>query len=367
LRTERRGGRLHNKEHDQMKRTRTLLALALAALPLFAVAQGAIRPAPAVDRGPVQGLQPANVSAIQALGGEGLYSFFGAKVTNLRVTGPTQGNRFALQEQSEGASAFNAHIDAGSFVINGERVRVSSPTEAIAVPDGSVQIVYGGAVRPVHLSVRLEAFDISGQPMRNFLRTSNAHAMSESARVGDRRFPAGSVAYIVNAQFLDDVLVLPSRESFSGATNTRALLTNFSRTVPYCLSYDDRAGARPYALLFSDAAAQRGKAVLFAAKPGTVFCDKVGDRPIAEGRWEEITVAGTRAVVLSFGSEVDPLDTGVTDVERAAASIAFVEPTKGAPGVRPGKMYRAGAAIIDHQFRFNGTAANAVRAAMAGG
>jgi hypothetical protein len=351
-----------------MNPSKTLLALALAALPWLAVAQGVVRPAPpAVDRTPVQGLQSTGVSAIQALSGDGLFTFSSGKTTNLRVSGKLDGNRYQLQEQSEAGSSFNGHIDAGSFVINGERVKVSSPSQAIAVPDGSVQIVYGGGARPVHLSVRLEAFDVSGLEMRSFMRTSRAYSTAEAGRLGDRRFPQGSVAYIVHAQFLDDVLVLPGRESFSGASNTRALLTNFSKNVPYCLSYDDRAGARPYALLFSDIAAQRGKAVLYSAKAGTVFCDRVGARPVAEGRWEEVTVAGTRAVVLSFGSEVDPLDTGVTDVERAAASIAFIEPTKGAPGVRPGKMYRAGAGIVDHQFRFNGTAANAVRAALGGG
>jgi hypothetical protein len=349
-----------------MKHAKHLVALAVAALPWVVAAQAPVfRPAPVVDRSPVQGLQSVNVSTLQALGGEGLYSFSGPRVTHLRISGAAQDNRYPLQELAEGSSAFNSHIDVGNVVIDGERVRLSSPTHAIPVPDGSVQVVYGGA-RPLHLSVRLEAFDVSGQEIRPFLRTARAHAMFAAERSGDKRFPPGSTAYIVHAQFLDDVLVLPSNESFSGAVNTRALVSNFSRNIPYCLSYEDRSGARPYALIFRDPTAQRGRAVLYAAKPGTVFCDKASAQAVAEGRWEEVTVAGTRAVVLSFGAEVDPLDTGVTDAERAAASIAFVEPRKGAPGVRPGKMFRAGAAIIDHQFRFNATAAEAIRAALGG-
>ena len=65
--------------------------------------------------------------------------------------------------------------------------------------------------------------------------------------------------------------------------------------------------------------------------------------------------------MLSFPAQVDPLDTGVSNVERESARIAFVQPTKGLPGVRPGKLYQAGAKIYDYQYRFNKTAADAIR------
>jgi hypothetical protein len=104
---------------------------------------------------------------------------------------------------------------------------------------------------------------------------------------------------------------------------------------------------------------------LFAAKTGTLFCDRDGSKALSEGEWEEQTIAGTRAVVLSFPANVDPLDTGVTNVERESAKIAFIEPSKGTPGVRPGKLYQAGAKIYDYQYRFNKTAADAVRSALA--
>jgi hypothetical protein len=68
--------------------------------------------------------------------------------------------------------------------------------------------------------------------------------------------------------------------------------------------------------------------------------------------------------VLSFPANVDPLDTGVSNVERESAKIAFIQPTKGTPGVRPGKVYEAGAKIYDFQYRFNKTAADAVRQAL---
>ena len=55
----------------------------------------------------------------------------------------------------------------------------------------------------------------------------------------------------------------------------------------------------------------------------------------------------------------------MTNVERESAKIAFIEPSKGTPGVRPGKLYQAGAKIYDYQYRFNKTAADAVRSALA--
>lgn len=327
-----------------------------------------VRTPPEVDRGPVQGLTSTRVPVIDALRTDGLYQFAGTKVTHLHLAGPARGDRFPLAEHAEEPlqTAFNSHLDAGTFVVNGERHRFSPPDYAIPAADGAAQVVYSGR-HPLRLRVWLEAFDVSGRSMQSFLRTARAYAMPGSDRAGERAFPAGSVAYIVHATFLDDVLVLPAREAFSGATSTRAFVANFSRSIPYCLSYESREGAKPYALLFRDAQAARGRTVVYRAKPDVVFCASDGGEPVAEGQWEEVTVAGTRAVVLKFGDDIDPQDTGVSEPERAAAALAFIEPRVGAPGVRPGKLYRAGATIVDHQFRFNGAAAQAIRAALGSG
>lgn len=327
-----------------------------------------VRPPPEVDRSPLQGLAPTRVPVIDALRDDGLFHFAGTKVTHLRLAGPARGDRHPLTEHAEEPllTAFNSHLDAGTFVVNGERQRFSTPDFAVPATDGTAQVVYAGR-HPLRLRVWLEAFDVGGRAILPFLRTARAYAMPESARAGDRVFPAGSTAYIVHATFLDDVLVLPGREAFSGATTTRAFVANFARGIPYCLPYEGRDGARPYALLFRDPQGARGRTAIYRAKPDVVFCASDGGAPVAEGQWEEITVAGTRAVVLKFGDDIDPQDTGVSDTERAAASLAFIEPRIGAPGVRPGKLYRAGATIVDHQFRFNAAAARAIRSALDAG
>lgn len=313
---------------------------------------------------PVAGARPIEVKAIDVLRGDGLFYFSGTRVVNLRAADKPQGDRYPLTESTSdlGIGAFSANIDVQNFVRDGERRPIGEPSFAVPDADGSMQLIYN-AQHPLRLAVSMKAYDVSGLPIGDFLRTAENYTRPEAAKTNGTRFPAGSVAYLASARFVDDVLMLPRRESFTGAANVKQMVANFSKDTPFCLAYEDRDGATPYALHFRGAGA-KGKTELYPAKPGTMFCARASERPVAEGIWEERTIGGTRAVVLSFGANVDPLDTGVTRAEREAALIAFIEPTRGAPGVRPGKLYRSGARIVDFQYRFNGTAANAIRAAL---
>jgi hypothetical protein len=319
---------------------------------------------------PVPGAKPIAVATIDALKGDGLYHFHGVGLSQLKaVASPQQGNRYPLTETAiDKASPLNGHIDVGHFVLNGERRQTGRPNFVIPAPDGSAYLVYSAGENPLRMAISLQAFDVSELPIQAFLRTQDNYPRQEAAKAGSARFPANSVAYLVTARFVDDVLILPARESFTGASDTAQFVTNFSKQIPYCLSYEDRNGAKPYAMLFRPAAkgakTATGAVQLFPAKTGTLFCDRTSADVVAEGTWEERTVAGTKAVVLSFPANVDPLDTGVSNVERESAKIAFIHPTKGTPGVRPGKLYEAGAKIYDFQYRFNKTAADAVRNAV---
>ena len=316
---------------------------------------------------PVQGAKPLPTPGISALRGDGIFLIHGPRVANLRASDkPVQEDRYTLTETTNDAKilAVASNIDAGNFVLNGERRPVGRPNFAIPAPDGTIYMIFSGP-SPLRVAVTLQAFDVAGLHMQQFLRTPDNYLKQEAAKVGSATFPPGSVAYLVVARFIDDVLMLPARESFTGAGNTAQFVGNFSKQIPYCLSYEDRKGARPYAMLFRPGSTKKGAVDLYAAKVGTLFCDRDGAKTLNEGEWEERTIAGTRAVVLSFPANVDPLDTGVTNVERESAKIAFIEPSKGAPGVRPGKLYQAGAKIYDYQYRFNKTAADAVRSALA--
>jgi hypothetical protein len=349
-------------------KARQLIAVAalVASSAVFAQTQEVPHYGPLRQPVPVPGAKPINVAAIEALKGDGLYYIYGAKVANLKAAAtPGQGNRYPLTETSNDAKtgSVNGHIDVGHFVLNGERRAVGRPNFAIPAPDGSVYLLYAAADNPLRIAVTMQAFDVSDLPIQPFLRTPDNYPKQEAAKAGSSRFPANSVAYLLVARFVDDVAILPVKESFTGATDTAQFVGNFSKQIPYCLAYEDRNGAKPYAMLFK-AGAKAGPVQLYPAKTGTLFCDRTSNDAIAEGKWEERTVAGTKAVVLSFPANVDPLDTGVSNVERESAKIAFIQPTKGTPGVRPGKVYEAGAKIYDFQYRFNKTAADAVRQAL---
>lgn len=344
------------------------VAAMLAAASPLAIAQthtAMVAPPPEVNLRPVANAVPVKTDAFAALKGDGVYYFSGTRMVNLRVGEKPEGDRFPLIEKTTDATveAFNGNIDVRNFVRDGERRPVGKPTFAIPAADGTVQLVYPSA-SPMQLKVSMQGYDVTGLSIREFLRTPENFTKPEAARAGDTKFPAGSVAYLSTVRFQDDALMLPGRESFTGAASTRQMVANFSKENPFCLAYDDRNGARPYAMMFRDPNATSGRVQLYAAKPGTMFCARASEEVLAEGSWEETTIGGTKAIVLSFGANVDPLDTGVTEVEREAARIAFIEPRKGAPGVRPGKLYRAGARIADYQYRFNATAATAVRSAL---
>ena len=313
----------------------------------------------------VPGAKPLNIPTIDALKGDGLFHFHGTGMATMRAAAaPQAGNRYPLTETAiEKVSSVNGQIDVGHFVLNGERRQGGRPNFAIPAPDGSAYLVYSAGENPLRIAVTLQAYDVSDLPIQPFLRTQDNYPRQEAARAGNARFPANSVAYLVVARFVDDVLVLPARESFTGATDTAQFVLNFSKQIPYCLAYEDRNGAKPYAMLFKPGKGT-GAVQLYPAKTGTLFCDRTSTEVTAEGKWEEKSVGGTKAIVLSFPANVDPLDTGVTNVERESAKIAFIQPTKGTPGVRPGKLYESGAKIYDYQYRFNKTAADAVRQAV---
>jgi len=340
--------------------------LALASPLAVAQAPAAVFvPRPAVDVRPVANAKPLSIVAIDALKADGLYYFSGTRMVNLRIAGAPTGEQFPLAETSSDGvvGAFNGNIDVRHFVRDGERVSIGQPSFAIPAADGTMQLVYPSTT-PLRLKVGISAYDVAGLPIKSFLRTPDNYTKPEAERVGNAVFPPGSVAYLSTVRFQDDTLMLPRKESFTGAANTRQMVANFSRDTPFCLSYEDRDGARPYAMMFRDATAARGRVQLYAAKAGTMFCARATEEALAEGSWEETTIGGTKAIVLSFSANVDPLDTGVSEVEREAAHIAFIEPRKGAAGVRPGKLYRAGARIADYQYRFNGTAAAAVKGSL---
>jgi hypothetical protein len=351
----------------RLKTVAVMVAAACAAGTGISAAQ--TQPIPAAtfrlteDIPPVAGARPIEVNTLDALKGDGIFYFSGSRSVNLRAADRPQADRYPVTETTSdiGVRAFHANVDVQNFVRDGMRRPIGAPGFVVPASGGGVRLIYGGA-SPLQVLVRMKGYDVAGLAIADFLRTSDNRGSPDAQKIGSALFPEGSVAFLADARFEDDVLMLPRRESFTGAANTKQMVANFSKENPYCLSYEDRDGATPYALRFQGAGT-KGKVELFPAKPGTMFCARGADQPVADGVWEERMVGGTRAIVLSFGANVDPLDTGVSQNEREAALIAFIEATKGILGVRPGKLYKAGTRILDYEYRFNAAAATAIRSA----
>ncbi len=106
---------------------------------------------------PVQGAKPLPNPGLDALRGDGIYLINGARVANLRAADkPGAENRYALTETTNDAKtgAVHSNIDAGNFVLNGERRPVGRPNFAIPAPDGTIYMIY---LRPESIARRGDA------------------------------------------------------------------------------------------------------------------------------------------------------------------------------------------------------------------
>ena len=113
---------------------------------------------------PVRGAKPLPNPGLDALRGDGIYLIYGARVANLRAADkPGAENRYALTETTNDAKtgAVHSNIDAGNFVLNGERRPVGRPNFAIPAPDGTIYMIFSGQ-NPLRVAVTLEAFDVAG-------------------------------------------------------------------------------------------------------------------------------------------------------------------------------------------------------------
>jgi hypothetical protein len=138
--------------------------------------------------------------------------------------------------------------------------------------------------------------------------------------------------------------MLPARESFTGASNTGQFVGNFSKQIPYCLRTKTVKVRKPYAMLFKPGSVKKGSVELYAAKTGTLFCDREG----VQKHWTRDSGKSKRSRARArwcFRSPPTSIRSTPASPTSSAksAKIAFIEPSKGTPGVRPGKLYQAGA------------------------
>ena len=213
-------------------------------------------------------------------------------------------------------------------------------------------------------TIELKAYDVSGKPIADFLRSHNNQLTKAAQSIGSGyRFAKGSVAYMPVMQNLRTELVVPEINIFTGQKTINGFIKTFSGKVPTCLRYEKRAGSQPYAIRFTGQKGNNGTIEIFEAKRGKVFCEVEGPS-IARGSYKVTTGNGTRVMTLQFPDKIDPRDVGIRLNESDAFDLAFIEVKKPKPHVLPGRIVHAKRDFTDNQYRFNDVAAQSIDKAM---
>lgn len=359
----------------------------------------------------IPGAKPLRtVTTRQAFEGSGVYYFNDAQESNFRFAGKDAQGRYTVKETyAKGQPhGFTLGTSLTPVVRNGRTVSIENPSWLTEEKDGSVTLTANTSGAPLSVRVKLWAFDVSGEYVYKYLRTRLNYPTS-TAETTTARFPKGSIAYMPQIFMPEDQFVVLRPNAFTGAGSVEGFVRNFSRDIPYCLSYLAREGYVPYgvsfdAKLLSAGSAQttyktvtetkwvkgkNGKKVkktvtkkvpvvreaaipetgsvnLMPVKTGTVFCERTSTTPAATGTYRMMTLNGTRGLAMQFPATVRAPDTGIFELSRNAVSLALVEMNKnGTTSVVPGYRIVANQPVTDFQYRFNETAATAVRQAIA--
>ncbi len=362
----------------------------------------------------VKGAKPISMTTLDAFKGEGVYYFNDREESNFRIGEKTGDNSYTVKEtypEGQKAHGFAWGTNVESIVRSGVSVSADFPRTLTTEADGSVKLYSDSSATPVTLRVKLYAFDVSGQHVFHYLRTRNNYP-TQTAGTTNAVFPKGSVAYMPQISAVQDEYVVLKPNAFTGAGSVEGFARNFSGSIPYCLSYLPREGFKAYGITFdgaqsgaaanakttykyvtktryvknkkgkkvkqtykvkvpvtttasSAAPGNTGKVSLLPVKTGTVFCQSTSKTPVANGNYTIRTVDGTKGLAVEFPVDVKAPDTGIFELSRNALSIALVEMKRGkTTSVVPGYYLKANLPITDFQYRFNATAAKAVRQAL---
>lgn len=358
----------------------------------------------------IKGARPLkSLSTREAFENKGVYYFNDTEESSFRITGKDAQNHYAVQESFTKGKlhGFAMNTNLTPVVRNGEAVSIENPSYITEESDGSVKVTGVTGSTPLSLRLKLWAFDVSGLPVYKFLRTRTNYP-TDTARYTTAVFPKGSIAYMPQVFASEDTFIVLHPNSFTGSGSVEGFVRNFSKDIPYCLSYLSREGYQAYGVSFDSSALsagsattyktvkqttwvknKRGKKVkkvitkkvpvtsqssvpasgpvsLMHVKTGTVFCQRTTDTPAAKGTYKIVTLNGTRGLSMAFPATVRAPDTGIFELSRNAVSPALVEMKKGnTVSVVPGYHVHANIPVTDFQYRFNDTAAAAVRKAIA--
>lgn len=306
---------------------------------------------------------------------EGIYAFFDTHRSLFKLVAQSDGS-FRASETVEvsGQRALSWSKGAGTLYRNAKPVENAGSITASTLDDGRLLLQNSGQA-PFNMALNLRAFNISGKPIRHFLRNNNnqpddlAWFMPETAV-----FPAGSVAYIGTYWLGDDEIIRPSKNAFTGSETLERLIRRFSHNTPFCLSYVNHQNAHPYGVIFKETlrrsrreqdSSSSGQFHLVPVKNGSVFCEPIPETRQAHGTWKIVRIQGTRVLVLEPTDAVECSDLGIQPINKNSTDVGFAEVfVKTNRGERlnvvPVKILRNNQAIVDFRLKFNAKAAQAI-------
>lgn len=329
--------------------------------------------------------KPVTVSTLDALSGDGIFFFHDDCGAQFRLKGRTKrADTYLIEEKFEKGEEHGFTWGSGAVGIlkNAKRIAPERPSQLTIAPDGHAVITFKDD-KTLELHVRLEAYDVSGLPVREFLRTSANMPTTAALFIGAECFPEGSIAYAATLWVDKDEILSPSATAFTGSETLEDFSKRYMKETPMCMRSLPGRDVESIGVLFDRPiraqkvrrrgrlveAKQTGKLRVYATKRGTIFCQKAQNDTIGRADWELAWVNGTRTLSIAIPDGLDALSFGMSEANRHSLLPAFSEERKGSGRrqtrqVIPSFLWKKDAPIRDAQYRFNAKAARAIDAAI---
>ena len=325
---------------------------------------------------------------------QGMHVFYGTHDTRSAVT--EKRGVTTVTENAVKTDEGSMNWGAGSDTLYRNGVAVGNDASGMVVSplaDGRVLVRIAGDAN-MNIAFVARAYDVSGLPIRQFLRDGNNRPTSLAWFVkADAVFPAGAVAYQTTWWLGDDEVIIPAKTAFTGAKTFDELEQRFDGRLTFCMSYINHQEANPFGVVFDQPQPARPKAITagttgtFKLKPvkKTIFCEsEANPKKEPAGRWIVKDVRGTKFLELAPDAEVSVADLGIQPVNSDAMSVGFAEIKTPKPltlkkgqkppkkvkiqydtRIMPARLLKANQPITDFRLRFNDAAAEAVKTALA--
>lgn len=252
--------------------------------------------------------EPVKISmpVVDAFRGSGIFFFDDNVRSRLYISDTIAVNgRLPLKEEAPRgvAKGFTWGAGAATILRNGEPQPLTSPQALSVEKSGNVRLHYpplkAKNAKPMSLSIKLIAYDLSGLPIGPYLKTRAGKSTPAGWLIANRYvFPEGSVGYRTVASVDETEVLVPTQKAFTGSAQIEDFSQRFAKDIPYCLRFIPNRDAEPLGLRFPKAivkqtktvkltrgrtrteeVAQSGEAMLYPVKKNTLFAQLKAVRP----------------------------------------------------------------------------------------